>query len=57
MPSSTSRANIEGLSANYSGDGFSHMRFKFHGLSQAGFDQWVAQGEVERHLLNRPTPI
>ena len=22
----------EGLSSNYSGDGFSHMRFKFHGL-------------------------
>jgi cytochrome o ubiquinol oxidase subunit 2 len=33
----------EGLSANYSGAGFSHMRFKFHSLDNAGFDQWVAQ--------------
>ena len=32
----------EGFSANYSGDGFSHMRFAFHGLDQAGFDQWIA---------------
>lgn len=32
----------QGLSANYSGDGFSHMRFKFHGLDQAGFDGWIA---------------
>ncbi len=27
----------DGLSANYSGAGFSHMHFKFHGLSQDGF--------------------
>jgi cytochrome o ubiquinol oxidase subunit 2 len=32
----------DGFSANYSGAGFSHMRFKFHGLSKEGFDQWVA---------------
>jgi len=31
----------KGFSANYSGDGFSHMHFKFHGLTQTGFDQWV----------------
>lgn len=24
------------------GDGFSNMRFAFHGLDQAGFDQWVS---------------
>lgn len=33
----------DGFSANFSGHGFSHMRFKFHGLSQQGFDQWVAK--------------
>jgi cytochrome o ubiquinol oxidase subunit 2 len=33
----------DGFSANFSGPGFSHMRFKFHGLSQQGFDQWVAK--------------
>lgn len=31
----------EGFSANYSGAGFSDMRFKFHGLDAAGFDRWV----------------
>jgi cytochrome o ubiquinol oxidase subunit 2 len=32
----------EGFSANYSGAGFSHMRFKFRGLSGADFDRWAA---------------
>ncbi|MDM0115827.1 ubiquinol oxidase subunit II [Variovorax sp. J22R133] len=31
----------EGFSANFSGAGFSHMRFKFHGLATADFDKWV----------------
>lgn len=35
----------DGFSANFSGPGFSHMRFKFHGLSQEGFDQWVAKAK------------
>ena len=35
----------DGFSANFSGPGFSHMRFKFHGLSQQGFDQWVAKAK------------
>jgi cytochrome o ubiquinol oxidase subunit 2 len=42
----------EGLSSNYSGDGFSHMRFKFHGLDQAGFDQWVARVKQNGTMLN-----
>ena len=32
---------FEGFSANYSGAGFSDMKFKFHGLNQAEFDHWV----------------
>lgn len=32
---------FEGFSANYSGAGFSGMRFKFHGLSTGDFDKWV----------------
>lgn len=36
----------DGFSANYSGAGFSHMRFKFHGLSNEGFDQWVAKART-----------
>ena len=31
----------QGLSANYSGAGFSDMRFKFHGMDGADFDRWV----------------
>ncbi|WP_158915554.1 ubiquinol oxidase subunit II [Caulobacter sp. S45] len=31
----------EGFSANYSGEGFSDMHFKFHGMSNADFQRWV----------------
>src|SRR6186713_1409043 len=36
---------FEGFSANYSGAGFSGMRFKFHGLSKGDFDQWVEKAK------------
>ncbi|NKI72208.1 ubiquinol oxidase subunit II [Collimonas pratensis] len=45
---------FEGFSANYSGAGFSDMRFKFHGLSQENFDQWVAARKTAGAHLNRP---
>lgn len=43
----------EGFSANYSGAGFSNMRFTFHGLSNDDFAAWVqsnkkAGGELTR---------
>jgi cytochrome o ubiquinol oxidase subunit 2 len=44
---------FEGFSANYSGAGFSHMRFKFHGLDQAGFDKWVADVKASGATLDR----
>ena len=50
---------FEGFSANYSGAGFSGMRFKFHGLSNEGFDQWVQKvksgkdGELSRELYKK----
>lgn len=31
----------DGFSANYSGHGFSGMRFKFHGVDNKEFDEWV----------------
>lgn len=31
----------EGFSANYSGAGFSHMRFAFHGLSDTDYQAWI----------------
>ncbi len=43
----------DGFSANYSGPGFSHMRFKFHGMNQQGFDSWVAQVKTQGTALNR----
>ncbi|AYD03349.1 ubiquinol oxidase subunit II [Neorhizobium sp. NCHU2750] len=43
----------EGISANFSGPGFSHMRFKFHGQSQQGFDQWVAMVKQNGTALSR----
>jgi cytochrome o ubiquinol oxidase subunit 2 len=35
------QGDYDGFSANYSGAGFSGMRFKFRGLSDADFQQWV----------------
>ena len=44
-----------GFSANYSGDGFSNMRFAFHGLDDAGFDRWVAGVRADSRSLDRET--
>ncbi|MDD0809944.1 ubiquinol oxidase subunit II [Curvibacter sp. RS43] len=43
----------EGFSANYSGAGFSHMRFRFHGVDQAGFDSWVNKTKTSELSLDR----
>lgn len=43
----------EGLSANYSGAGFSNMHFKFHGLEQGDFDAWVEKVRSEGQTLDR----
>jgi cytochrome o ubiquinol oxidase subunit 2 len=37
----------EGLSANYSGSGFSGMTFKFYGLTRQGFDDWVSHARAQ----------
>jgi cytochrome o ubiquinol oxidase subunit 2 len=44
----------EGFSSNYSGAGFSNMRFRFLGVSSADFDQWVEKVKAERQALTRP---
>jgi len=44
---------FEGFSANYSGAGFSHMRFKFIGMSSAEFDRWVRKAKTEGSVLSR----
>jgi len=43
----------DGFSANYSGAGFSDMRFKFHGKDAAGFDAWVASVKAKGGALDR----
>ena len=48
------RAGVyDGFSANFSGDGFSHMRFKFHGLSGEGFERWVQAHRASGEPLTR----
>ncbi|KRA17549.1 ubiquinol oxidase subunit II [Lysobacter sp. Root604] len=43
----------EGFSANYSGAGFSHMRFKFHGMSNADYHRWIAGLRGSKDSLTR----
>ncbi|HUW54100.1 MAG TPA: ubiquinol oxidase subunit II [Rhodanobacter sp.] len=55
--------NFKGFSANYSGHGFTDMRFRFLGLNEQGFQQWVAKvkaagGNLDRQAydtLSRPS--
>lgn len=43
----------EGFSANYSGAGFSGMRFKLRGLDDGEFDRWVASARDAQETLTR----
>jgi cytochrome o ubiquinol oxidase subunit 2 len=43
----------KGMSSNFSGDGFSHMKFAYHGTSQAEFDAWVAKAKASGNALGR----
>ena len=43
----------EGFSANYSGAGFSDMKFKFHGMSEENFDRWVQAAKSSGQTLDR----
>ena len=56
--------SFDGFSANYSGAGFSNMRFKVKSLPMSEFDQWIAaakaspQGELDRRTylkLEKPS--
>jgi cytochrome o ubiquinol oxidase subunit 2 len=44
----------EGFAANYTGAGFSDMRFKLHGLPPADFDRWVGQVKAGGGALATP---
>jgi cytochrome o ubiquinol oxidase subunit II len=43
----------QGFSANYSGSGFSGMRFAFHGMTERNFDDWVAKVKAGGGALER----
>lgn len=43
----------EGLSAQYSGAGFSDMHFKFHGLTEEEFARWVEGNKAGGNTLTR----
>jgi cytochrome o ubiquinol oxidase subunit 2 len=45
----------DGFSANYSGAGFSHMKFKFHGLDEKDFAGWVEKVRTKGTILDRAT--
>lgn len=45
--------DYEGFSANYSGAGFSDMKFRFHGLAGRDFDAWVQQNRASGQRLDR----
>jgi cytochrome o ubiquinol oxidase subunit 2 len=44
---------FDGISANYSGQGFAQMRFKAHSYNQADFDKWVADVKAKGEELGR----
>ena len=44
---------FRGMSSHYSGAGFSGMHFRFHGLSEQDFEQWVARAKAEGQPLTR----
>jgi cytochrome o ubiquinol oxidase subunit 2 len=43
----------EGFSANYSGAGFSDMRFRYLGMAEADFDRWVQNVKADGGALDR----
>ena len=45
--------SYEGFSANYSGAGYSNMRFRFHGLSATDFAAWVTAAKAGSARLGR----
>jgi len=45
----------DGLSANYSGAGFSNMHFKLYGVAPRDFDAWVARVKAGGGTLDTPT--
>ena len=47
--------DFEGMSAHYSGAGFSKMKFRTHAVDQAGFDRWIARARTAPGRLDAAT--
>ena len=47
--------NYAGFSSNYSGAGFSGMRFRFHGMDKTAFAAWIARNKAAPASLSRAT--
>lgn len=47
--------NFEGFSANYSGAGFSNMRFGVRSMTPSGFDRWAVRARARGTTLDRAT--
>ena len=45
--------DYKGISANFSGEGFSHMYFAYKGVSAGEFDAWVQKMKTNPGVLNR----
>ncbi|MDV6332321.1 ubiquinol oxidase subunit II [Asticcacaulis sp. 201] len=45
----------DGISANYSGEGFAGMKFQAHALSDADFDAWIAKARTSGQALDSAT--
>lgn len=45
--------DYDGFSGNYSGAGFSGMRFRFHGMNEADFAKWVQENRGAGQALTR----
>lgn len=44
---------FRGMSANYSGFGFSGMKFQTHSLSEQGFEDWIAKVKASPNTLTK----
>jgi cytochrome o ubiquinol oxidase subunit 2 len=47
--------NFYGISGNYSGAGYSDMKFRFYGLSDVDFDAWLARAKAAPDTLDTAT--
>ncbi|MBX4192026.1 ubiquinol oxidase subunit II [Candidatus Parcubacteria bacterium] len=50
---SDKEGSYQGMSANYSGEGFADMKFKAQSMSEDEFDLWVTEMHAQSHYLEK----